>query len=100
MGKYIEWGPDEIAAWFVNLDPNRMGKYENALEKGLVECEANGALLAEVDGADLKEWGITDRKDRKYVMAEIERLVATDAPNQNAKVAMMEGANAAPTAYM
>ena len=98
--KYIQWGPEEITAWIVNLDTNRMQKYDTVLGKGLVENEVNGALLAEVDGGDLNQWGIGDRKDRKYVMAQIERLVANNAPNQSAKPVMMEGANAAPTAYM
>lgn len=98
--KYIQWGPDEIAAWIINLDPNRIKKYENALKKGLVENQANGALLLEVDGGDLKEWGITDRKDRKFVMAEIERLVANNALNHNHKGLMVEGGHEGPTAYM
>ena len=98
--KYIQWRPDEIAAWIVDLDPNRMNKYETILGKGLVENEVKGALLAEVDGGDLKEWGIDDRKDRKYVMAEIERLVANNTRNESAKIAMREGANAASTAFM
>ena len=88
--------------WIINLDTNRMRKYEKALTTGLVENDANGELLAELDGADLKEWGIMDRKDRKYVMREIEKLVAnhTSIAKQNSKDPMMEGTNAAPTAYM
>ena len=71
--QYDQWGPDEIVAWIINLDPKRLRRYEEALSKGLVEDQANTALLAEVDGADLKEWGIVDRKDRKYVKIAIGR---------------------------
>ena len=100
--KCSEWGPDEITAWIINLDTNRMRKYPKALTTGLVENDANGDLLAELDGADLKEWGIMDRKDRKYVMREIEKLVGnhTSIAKQNSKDPMMEGTNAAPTTYM
>ena len=97
--KYIEWGPDEIATWIINLDANRLWNYEEALAKGLIEIDANGALLAEVDGGDLKDWGIIDRKDRKYIMAGIERLVANDLPQAPQNV-MFEGAHVVPTAYV
>jgi len=101
--KYIEWGPDEIASWIVNLNPKRLQKYEQELASKLVESEVNGKVLSdpdELDAADLMVWGINDRKDRKYVMAEIEKLRANKALNQSQQGAMMEGANAAPTAYM
>ena len=38
--KYLQWGPDEITAWVINLDPKRLGKYEKKLEKALFEEEA------------------------------------------------------------
>ena len=66
----MEWSSDEITAWILNLDPERMKKYEMTLEKTLFEIELKRTLLAEVDGADLKQWGIIDGKDRKYVMGE------------------------------
>ena len=98
--KFIQWGHDQILAWIINLDPNRLRKYEEVLTKGLVENEVNGAVLEEMDGADLKEWGIVDRKDRKYVRIEIEKLVASNGVKRNAENLMMEGANAASTAFV
>ena len=90
--KYTQWGPEEISAWIINLDPNRLQRYENVLEQNLIEKEVNGKVLAEsdsLDGADLRDWGIEDRKDRKYVMGEIEKL----RMNYTSK----EGADAVPT---
>ena len=43
--KYTEWGPEEIAAWIINLDPGRMMKYENAVKSALKEEEADGDFL-------------------------------------------------------
>ena len=98
--KFIQWGSDQIVAWIINLDPNRLRKYEEVLTKGLVENEVNGAVLEEMDGADLKEWGIVDRKDRKYVRIEIEKLVANNRVKRNPDNMMIEGANASPTSFV
>ena len=106
--KYMEWGSDEIAAWFINLDPDRMKQYEKAVSRALKEDEVNGSFLAEVDGGELRQWGIQKIGDRKFVQKEIARLVAAQkVPKGGPKVAKGdlsviadEGANAAPTAYM
>ena len=98
--KYLQWGPDEITAWIINLDLKRLLKYEEALRKGLVQEQATGGILAEIDGGDLTLWGIGDRKDRKWVMGEIEKMVANNAPNQIPQGVMVEGANAAPSAFV
>lgn len=98
--KYLQWGPDEITAWIINLDLKRLLKYEEALRKGLVQEQATGGILAEIDGGDLTLWGIGDRKDRKWIMGEIERLLANNAPNQIPQGVMVEGANAAPSAFV
>ena len=104
--KYAEWGPDEIAAWIVNLDVERMKKYEEAVNRNLKEDEVDGSLLSQVDGGDLRTWGIGKFADRKFVQQEIARLVANYPQKKfNDQMADMnliadEGAHAAPTAYV
>ena len=73
-------------------------KYENAVKSALKEDEADGSLLGEIDGGDLRGWGIKKLVDRKFVQKQIARLV-TNNPKDLHSVAD-EGANAAPTAYM
>ena len=97
--QYALWGPDEIASWIINLDINRLRKYEEVLADGLTQGEVSGVALEDIDGADLKEWGIVDRKDRKFVRNEIGKLVANNAPKESDVLHPMEGANDAPTAY-
>ena len=103
--KYREWGPDEIAAWIINLDPGRMMKYEKAVQSALKEDEADGTMLDAVDGGDLRQWGILKLGDRKFVKEQIANLLnGNKAPKGGSKMVPMqganEGANAAPTAYM
>ena len=105
--KYVEWGPDEICSWIINLDIERMKKYEEVMKKNLEEDEADGSLLAEVDGGDLRSYGIGKLNDRKFVQKAIAKLVANNPQGGGAKdiVAVAnpmanEGVNAAPTAYM
>jgi len=92
--KYVKWGPDEIAAWIINLDKERMGKYEESIKVNLKKDNVRGSLLSEVDGGDLGYWGIDDFSDRKFVQKEITKLVTPPSPMAN------EGANPAPTAFM
>jgi len=75
---YKEWNCEQISEWMIQLDSERMGKYQNALLTKLSENEVEGTFLCEVDGVDLNNWGITDRKDRKYIMAAIHHLVSNN----------------------
>ena len=56
--KYMDWTAEEISEWILNLDIDRMSKYEDVIRKNLKEDEADGSLLSEVDGGDLGLWGI------------------------------------------
>ena len=56
--KYAEWNWEEIAMWIINLDIRRMKKYEEVVKRNLKNDEADGSLLSEVDGGDLRAWGI------------------------------------------
>ena len=56
--KYVEWGPEEVSEWILNLDVERMRKYEEVVKRNLMEDEVDGSLLSQVDGADLRSWGI------------------------------------------
>merc|ERR1711879_117731 len=60
---FMKWGPDEIAAWIINLNKERMGKYEQAIKVNLKKDNVRGSLLSEVDGGDLGYWGIDDFSD-------------------------------------
>ena len=56
--KYPQWNWEEIAMWIVNLDIDRMGKYNDVIRRNLRNDEVDGSLLSEVDGGDLRVWGI------------------------------------------
>ena len=56
--KYMDWNAEEISEWILNLDIDRMSKYEDVIRKNLKEDEVEGSLLSEVDGGDLRAWGI------------------------------------------
>lgn len=99
--KYRQWNPIEIAAWIVNVDKDRLKKYQGALQSALKKEGANGSVLEEVDGGDLMEWGIRDRGDRKFVQKHIEELVkGNNAQKGGPKVATVAANEGAPTAYM
>ena len=103
--KYAEWGPVEIAAWIINLDKKRLGKYENAVKSALKEEEADGSLLEVADAGDLRGWGIQKREDRKFVQQHIDKLVKGNAPQKGGPKVAMQGLNTvadegAPTAYV
>ena len=56
--KYMDWNAEEISEWILNLDIDRMSKYEDVIRKNVKEDEVDGSLLSEVDGGDLRVWGI------------------------------------------
>ena len=105
--KYEEWGPEEICQWIMGIDGGRFVKYEKAVRANLKEEEADGPTLAEVDGADLKRFGVTKLSDIKFLQKQIGKLVANNAKGGGSKDAMFgvnpmenEGNNPAPTAYV
>ena len=56
--KYSQWNWEQISMWIINLDIARMKKYEEVIKRNLKNDEADGSLLSEVDGGDLRVWGI------------------------------------------
>ena len=103
--KYEEWNHEEIAAWIMGLDEGRFVKYEKTVKRNLKEEEVEGSMLSKVDGADLKRWGITKFMDFKYLLQQIESLVAKTVDNESKESkhkGMDSAANVnegAPTAY-
>ena len=103
--KYAEWGPVEIAAWIINLDQDRLKKYEKTMETALKEEEADGSLLEVADAGDLRGWGIQKREDRKFVQQHIDKLVKGNAPQKGGPKVAMEAMDTvedegAPTAFV
>merc|ERR1719474_1659828 len=79
--EFMEWGPSQISAWIINLDAQRLKKYEDELSMKLAAKKVNGSELRVVDAGDLREWGITKREDRSFVEKEIEKLRAETGQN-------------------
>merc|ERR1712154_214313 len=93
--RYEQWSHEQVTEWILSLDNGRYNKYEKILRKTLKE--------EDVDGADLKRWGITKMKDFKFLQREITKLVAGKAePGASMDVNALanEGANTAPAAFV
>ena len=73
--KYQEWGPDEICEWILGLGDGRFAKYEKVLRQNLKEEELERSMLGDVDGGDLKGWGISKFVDKKFLKEQIAILV-------------------------
>ena len=56
--KFMNWNAEEISEWILNLDIDRMSKYEDVIRKNLKKDEVDGSLLVAVDIGDLRTWGI------------------------------------------
>ena len=78
--KFEEWGHEQICEWILSLGDGRMRKYEEALRQSLEEEEVDGSMLGEVDGGDLKGWGITKFADKKFLQQQIAVLVGKQQP--------------------
>merc|ERR1712154_720146 len=101
--RYEQWSHEQVTEWILSLDNGRYNKYEKILRKTLKEEEVDGETLQDVDGADLKRWGITKMKDFKFLQREITKLVAGKAkPGASMDVNALanEGANTAPAAFV
>ena len=75
VNKFEEWEWDQILAWIMSCDDGRFKRYEIILAKNLKEEEISGVDLKDVDGADVKRWGITKFSDIKILCNHIKQLV-------------------------
>lgn len=73
--KYEDWGPEEICEWILGLGNGKLAKYEKVLRENLKEEEVVGSMLGDVDGGDLKGWGISKFADKQFLKTEIAILV-------------------------
>ena len=99
VGKYEEWGVDEIIYWIISLDEKVFQQYEGTLRKFLSEEDVNGECLIDVEVSDIKRWGIKSFKHSKLLLKAIKSLVDKDKIQNNDNNMLNEGANA-PTAYI
>ena len=83
--EYERWNSEEISLWITGLDRGRFVKYEETLNRNLMEEEVDGALLEVVDGVDQKRWGITKLADNKYLQKRIEELLSRHKTQDESK---------------
>ena len=99
VGKYEEWGVDEIIYWIISLDEKVFQQYEGTLRKFLSEEDVNGECLIDVEVSDIKRWGIKSFKHSKLLLKAIKSLVDKGKIQNNDNNMLNEGSNA-PTAYI
>ena len=96
VNKLEQWECDQILTWILSCDDGRFKRYETILAKNLKEEEISGVDLQDVDGADVKRWGITKFSDIKILCYNIKQLVDRNRDkninNHVASVANEEGA--------
>lgn len=104
---YSEWGPQEICDWIINIENGKLCKYEEVLGRNLKEEEVTGEMLQEIDGADLKRWGISKFADIKMVLKQIGQLIdgrTHGDQSQTSSAALrsctFEGVKTAPTVFI
>ena len=100
--EFMQWNQSQIHLWIMSLEQGRFKKYESDLMNALTRDEVIGEDLLDVTPLVLKAWGIKDRKDRKGLNDQIQRLVQQNGPQEAAQIAfaapkMDEGA---PTAFV
>ena len=65
---YRQWNWEEIATWIVNLDDGAYKKYEENLRIALNEENIDGGCFQDIDGSDIKSWGIVDFRHKKAIL--------------------------------
>ena len=93
VSNYKQWKFKQIFQWILSLDNGRYIQYSQQLEVSLKEEDINGEDLCQVDAGDIKSWGIVNFRDKKYLLHQIQQLIAP-------KSVEAEGTNELSTGYV
>merc|ERR1711879_981591 len=96
--QFMDWGQDLVLMWIMSLEKGAFRKYESVLRQGLMDTDATGADLLNVNPLVLKQWKIKDEEDRRLLTAHIKQLVLQHASPEVAKRAAIVS-EGAPTEY-
>eukprot|EP01083_Nonionella_stella_P281855 959247_1 len=79
---YEQWDTEDVVLWIMSLDNGRFEKYKQKLQENLTTEGVLGHDLKMVDSGDIRGWGVTDFRDKKYLLQQIQELVIK---NENEK---------------
>ena len=72
---YKQWKSDEVVTWICSLDDGEYKCYEDMLRSELKKQSIDGGCFEEIDGQDVKLWGIENFRHRKAIVKHIESVV-------------------------